>query len=55
MNHPGTEPKALGALCAEKVGGAVPYVQFYTAIMDLSLDSRRIFPVSRLPEIAKLI
>ena len=55
VNHPGTEPKALGALCAEKVGGAVPYVQFYTAIMDLSLDSRRIFPVSRLPEIAKLI
>jgi hypothetical protein len=34
VNHPGTEAKALGALCAKKVGGDKAYTEFYHAIMD---------------------
>jgi protein-disulfide isomerase len=34
VNHPGTEKKALGLLCAGKVGGDAAYVKFYTYVMD---------------------
>lgn len=55
VNHPGTEAKAIGALCAEKVGGATAYVQFYMGVMNLSTSGRSVFPVSRLPELAEKI
>jgi protein-disulfide isomerase len=38
VNHPGTEAKALGALCAQKLGGDAAYMKFYKAIMDGSTN-----------------
>lgn len=54
VNHPGTEAKALGALCAKKVGGDVAYAQFYHAIMDGTTQGN-VYPVSKLVDIAKNI
>jgi protein-disulfide isomerase len=53
VNHTGTEPKALAALCAKKVGGDEAYVKFYTAIMDGSNNSGLLYDVAKLPELAK--
>lgn len=58
VDHEGTEAKALGLLCAEKIGGADAYTKFYTYVMDKTLHrpkdpSGAIFPVSSLPEAAK--
>lgn len=47
VNHPGTEAKALGALCAKKVGGDVAYAKFYHAIMDGTIQGS-VYPVSKL-------
>jgi protein-disulfide isomerase len=52
VNHPGTEAKALGALCAKTVGGEKAYTSFYHAIMDGSTQSS-VYPVAKLSEIAK--
>ncbi len=51
VNHPGTEAKALGALCAKKVGGDKAYAGFYHAIMD-GTKQGAVYPVSGLPGIA---
>jgi predicted DsbA family dithiol-disulfide isomerase len=34
VNHPGTEAKALGLLCAGKIGGEAAYTKFLTYVMD---------------------
>jgi protein-disulfide isomerase len=52
VNHPGTEAKALGALCAKKVGGDKAYIGFYHAIMDGTTQGS-VYPVSKLGDIAK--
>ena len=52
VNHPGTEAKALGALCAKKVGGDKVYNDFYKTIMDGKTQAS-VYPVSKLPDIAK--
>ena len=52
VNHPGTEAKAIGALCAKKVGGNTAYAKFYHAIMDGTTQSA-VFPVASLPDAAK--
>lgn len=53
MNHPGTEAKAIGALCAKKVGGDVLYQKFYKGVMDKSSNEAGVMPVSELPNLAK--
>lgn len=52
VGHPGTEAKALGALCAKKIGGDEAYAKFYHAIMDGTKQGSP-FPVSGLASIAK--
>ena len=52
VNHPGTEAKALGALCAKKVGGDTAYTGFYHAIMD-GTKQGAVYPVSGLAGIAR--
>jgi len=52
VNHPGTEAKALGALCAKQVGGDKAYIGFYHAIMD-GTTQNNLYAVDKLPEIAK--
>jgi predicted DsbA family dithiol-disulfide isomerase len=54
VGHPGTEAKAIGSLCAKKVGGDKSYAAFYHAIMDGTTQGN-LFPVSGLPGIAKKI
>lgn len=54
VNHPGTEAKAVAALCAKKVWGSDAYAKFYHAIMDGTTQST-VFPVSSLAEIPKKI
>lgn len=54
VNHRGTEVKALGALCARKLGGDEAYVSFYTAIMEGSQMSS-VYPVDGLASIAESI
>ncbi len=54
VNHPGTEPKAIGALCAKQIGGDRAYVAFYQAIMDGTTQSS-VYPVAKLGDIAKNI
>jgi hypothetical protein len=34
VNHPGAEAKALGLLCAGKIGGESAYTKFLTYVMD---------------------
>jgi hypothetical protein len=52
VNHPGTQAKALGSLCAKKIGGDKAYIDFYRTIMD-GTQQGDLFPVSGLPGIAK--
>ena len=52
VNHPGTEAKALAALCAKQVGGDSAYIGFYHAIMD-GTTQNNVYAVSKLPDIAK--
>lgn len=52
VNHSGTEAKAVGALCAKKVGGNEAYAKFYHAVMDGTTQSA-VFPVANLGEAAK--
>ena len=53
VNHSGTEPKAVGALCAKKVGGDEAYIKFYQAVMDGTTQSA-VYPVSSLPDAASV-
>ena len=53
VNHPGTEPKAIASLCAQKVGGELAYIQFYNTILEKSPDGNNVYPVSKLADIAK--
>lgn len=53
VNHPGTEAKAIGALCAQKVGGNLAYIQYYNAILSGSPDGQNVYPVSKLADLAK--
>ncbi len=55
VNHKGTEAKALGALCAQKVGWDAAYQKFYKGVMDKSTDNNNIFPVSGLADLSKNI
>lgn len=52
VNHPGTEAKALGALCAKKIGGDTAYTGFYHAVMD-GTQQGSVYPVSKLGDIAR--
>lgn len=54
VNHPGTEPKAIGALCAKQIGGDKAYIAFYHTIMDGTSQSS-VYPVAKLGDIAKNI
>ncbi len=38
VSHKGTEAKALGALCAGKLGGDASYQKFYKGVMDKSTN-----------------
>lgn len=53
VNHPGTEAKAIGALCAKKVWGDALYQKFYKGVMDKSTNEGGVMPVSELPALAK--
>lgn len=53
VNHPGTEAKAIGALCAQKVGGDLAYIQYYNAILAGSPDGNNVYAVSKLADLAK--
>lgn len=53
VNHKGTEVKALGALCAAKLGGDSAYQKFYKGVMDKSTNEGGVLDVAKLPEIAK--
>lgn len=55
VNHAGTEAKALGALCAKKLGGDTAYAKFYHAIMNGTSQSTGVYPVSKLVDIAKTL
>lgn len=52
VNHAGTEAKALGALCAKKLGGDTAYTGFYHSVMDGTTQATP-YPVSKLSDIAK--
>jgi protein-disulfide isomerase len=52
VNHSGTEAKAVGTLCAKKVGGNGAYAKFYHTIMDGTTQSA-VFPVANLAQAAK--
>ncbi len=52
VNHPGTEAKAIAALCAKKVWGDKPYIGFYHAVMD-GTSQWNVYPVAKLADIAK--
>jgi protein-disulfide isomerase len=52
VNHPGTEAKALGALCAKNIWGDNAYTGFYHTVMDGTKQGSP-FPVSGLVGIAK--
>ncbi len=52
VNHPGTEAKAIGLLCAGKVGWNDAYIKFYKTVMDGSTTSG-VYPVENLPLAAK--
>lgn len=53
VNHPGTEAKALGALCAQKVGGDKAYTSFYNTVMAGSSNESGVYAVSKLADAAK--
>lgn len=59
VDHNGTEVKALGLLCANKVAGPEAYTKFYTHIMDNTTlrpqeRSGTVFDVKNLAEAAKV-
>lgn len=59
-NHKGTEVKALGLLCAKKVGNDTAYAGFYKYVMDRTTyrpaqKDGTVFPVDQLPEVAKAV
>lgn len=54
VDHEGTEVKALGLLCANKLGGSDAYVKFYKAILEGSTTSSY-YPTSKLADLAKEI
>lgn len=54
VNHPGTEAKAIGALCAQKVGGDTAYNIFYNTVMAGSSTETGVYAVSALPDAAKV-
>lgn len=54
VNHPGTEAKAIGALCAKKVAWDDAYIKFYKIVMDGTTQSTGVYDVARIPEAAKL-
>jgi protein-disulfide isomerase len=53
VNHKWTEAKALGALCAGKIGGDGAYQKFYKGVMDQSTNEGGVLDVSKLPDVAK--
>lgn len=58
VNHEGTEVKALGLLCTQKIAGNEAYVKFYEYVMDRTTLRQRdpsgtVFPVASLTEAAK--
>lgn len=53
VNHPGTEAKAIGVLCAQKVGGDIAYNLFYNTVMKWSSTETGVYAVSALPDAAK--
>ena len=53
VNHKGTEAKALGALCADTLGGANAYQKFYKGVMDKSTNEGGVLDVAKLGEVAK--
>ena len=55
VEHNGTEAKALGALCAQKVGGNASYIKFYKGIMDASTNEGGVSSVADLPKLAKTV
>ncbi|MBP9812064.1 thioredoxin domain-containing protein [Candidatus Gracilibacteria bacterium] len=55
VNHPGTEAKAIGALCAKKLGGDGAYQKFYKGIMDKSTNEGGVMPVTELANLAKTL
>ncbi len=55
VNHPGTEAKAIAALCAQKVGGNAKYIQYYRGIMDKTMNNNQVFPVGDLATLAKSV
>lgn len=54
VDHAGTEVKALGLLCANKIGGEEAYKKFYKTVLEGSTTSSY-YPTSKLPELAKEI
>ncbi len=54
VNHKGTEAKALGALCAGKLGGDVAYQKFYKGVMDRSTNEWGVLDPAKLSEVAKV-
>ncbi len=54
VNHPGTEAKAIGALCARKLGGDAIYQKFYKWVMDKSTNEGGVMSVNDLPALAKV-
>ncbi len=53
VNHKGTEIKALGSLCAWKIGGDAGYIKFYTAVMDGSTNEGGVYDQTKLDVLAK--
>lgn len=55
VNHAGTEVKALGVLCANKLGGQESYSAFYNEIFANSTSRGDFYPVADLPALAEKI
>ncbi len=55
VNHRWTEAKAIGALCAGKIGGDSAYQKFYKGVMDKSTSNDVLFNVADLWSLAKTL
>lgn len=55
VNHRWTEVKALGLLCANRVGGKEAYSAFYRAMFDYTAKNSDYYPVDKLGELASSI
>lgn len=53
VNHAGTEVKALGALCVNKLGGTEAYHKYYTAVLSGSQAGGAVYPVADLPKLVE--